>query len=80
MVILPIMPQSTQLFSAGVPEALVQKQTGHKSVESLRVYERVTESQRKTVSNIISPTVDAEIDLDSAYSLDEISVLESIVM
>ena len=36
---------ATQLFSAGVPEALVQKQTGHKSVESLRVYERVTESQ-----------------------------------
>ena len=36
-----------QLFSAGVPEALVQKQTGHKSIESLCIYERVTESQRK---------------------------------
>ena len=37
--------RATQLFDAGVPEALVQKQTGHKSLQSLRSYERVTENQ-----------------------------------
>ena len=70
---------ATQLFSAGVPEALVQKQTGHKSVESLRVYERVTESQRQTVSNIISPNVCDE-NLDSAFSEIDLSILESVVV
>lgn len=68
---------ATQLFSAGVPEALVQKQTGHKSVESLRVYERVTESQIKTVSNVIKPNIDDGIILDNAYSDDDLSIFES---
>ena len=48
---------ATQLFDAGVPEALVQKQTGHKSVESLRLYEWVTTSEKKVVSGIIRPIV-----------------------
>ena len=48
---------ATQLFNAGVPEVLVQKQTGHKSLDSLRLYERVTTSQKKVVSGIIRPIV-----------------------
>lgn len=39
-------------------------QTGHKSVKSLWVYERVTESQRKTVSSIVSPNVDNGINFN----------------
>ena len=33
---------ATTLFDAGVPEAIIQKRTGHKSLDGLRVYERVT--------------------------------------
>ena len=44
---------ATQLFDAGVPEALVQKQTGNKTLESLCLYERVTDNQRKVFSDII---------------------------
>ena len=55
---------ATQLFDAGVPEALVQKQTGNKTLESLCLYERVTDNQRKVFSDIIQPVVDP----DSAYS------------
>lgn len=65
---------ATQLFSAGVPEAIVQKQ---QAVESLRFYERVTESQGKTVSSIISPNVDDGINFDVTYSEDALSIFES---
>ena len=30
---------TSELFAAGVPEALIQKRTGHRSLESLRLYE-----------------------------------------
>ena len=30
---------ASELFATGVPEALIQKCTGHRSVESLRLYE-----------------------------------------
>ena len=41
-----------------------QKQTGHKSVEVLRLYERVTENQRKVVSGIVHPMVDRDSALE----------------
>ena len=82
---------ATQLFGAGIPEALVQKQTGHKSVESLRLYERVTEHQKRVVSNIIQPVVDPDsvyspsenqpvFDPDSVYSPSELSIFDSIIV
>ena len=52
---------ATQLYDAGVPEAVVQKQTEHKSVEALRLYERVTPKQQQLVSSIISPPADQNI-------------------
>ena len=58
-----------QLFDSGVPEASVQKQTSHKSLESLRTYERVTLNQKAAISelNFISQVVDP----DSAFSPSE---------
>ena len=35
-------PSTTTLFDAGVPEALIQKLSGHHSIKTLRMYERVT--------------------------------------
>ena len=43
------------LFDAGVPEAVIQKRTGHKSLDSLHLYERVTLEQEQNVANILTP-------------------------
>ena len=48
---------TTSLFDAGVPEAIIQKRTGHKSVDALRCYERVTLSQDMQVSAILNPSI-----------------------
>ena len=45
---------ATALFDAGVPEAVIQKRTGHKSVDVLRAYERVTIEQEKSVAKILT--------------------------
>ena len=36
---------TTTLFDAGVPEALIQKRSGHKSSKALQLYERITPEQ-----------------------------------
>ena len=45
---------ATALFSSGVSEAWVQHRTGHRSLEGLRKYERVTAEQELQVSSIPS--------------------------
>ena len=44
----------SQLFEAGVDEKVIQSRSGHRRLESLRMYERVTPAQEQTVSNILS--------------------------
>ena len=61
---------ATQLFGQEF-RRLVQKQTGHKSLESLCVY---AENQKRAVSNIICPVIDP----DSAYSVSDMSIFDSI--
>ena len=46
----------SQLFEAGVDEKLIQSRSGHRHLESLRMYERVNANQEQAVSNILSPT------------------------
>ena len=55
---------ATSLFSAGVPERIIQSRTGHSSVEArvynillveaLRKYERISENQEIAVSKILT--------------------------
>ena len=45
---------ASSLFSAGVPERIIQQRTGHRSLEALRLYERVTDDQNYLFSNCIS--------------------------
>ena len=45
---------TSTMYQAGVPEKIIQERTGHKSLESLRQYERTTESQLLDVSNVMS--------------------------
>ena len=48
---------ATELYESGVPEKLIQKRTGHRSLEALRVYERTNVQQHKAVSSILSAPV-----------------------
>jgi len=45
---------TSTMYQAGVPVKIIQEWTGHKSLESLRQYERTTESQLLDVSNVMS--------------------------
>ena len=47
---------TTTLFDAGVPEAIIQKRSGHCSTKALRTYERVTQDRDLAVSRILHST------------------------
>ena len=44
---------TTALFDAGVQESVIQKRTGHRSLDALRCYERDTPRQQLAVSQIL---------------------------
>ena len=44
---------ASTLFKANVPEKIIQKTTGHRSVEALRTYERVSSEQHRAVSSLL---------------------------
>lgn len=44
---------ATAMFQNGVPEKIIQKATGHRSLEALREYERVSTDQNVQVSKIL---------------------------
>ncbi|XP_064384924.1 zinc finger MYM-type protein 2-like isoform X2 [Halichondria panicea] len=45
---------ATELYNAGVPEKIIKERTGHRSLESLRMYERTSDKQHHAVSRILS--------------------------
>ena len=45
---------ATTLFDAGLPEKIIQKNTGHRSLEALRKYERVSVEQELEYSRILT--------------------------
>ena len=45
---------ATALFSVGVPEKIIQKNTGHRSLDSLRVYERISDEQHQETCKILT--------------------------
>ena len=55
---------TTELFRAGVPEAIIQQRTGHRSLEALREYEHHDTDQDEAISQIlISPSEKSEYSL-----------------
>ena len=46
---------TTALFSAGIPECIIQKRTDHRCLDALRTYERVTPAQEQAVAQILVP-------------------------
>ena len=48
---------ATTRFDAGTPEAVIQKRTGHRSLEALRTYKRVIPAQEQVVASVLAPVV-----------------------
>ena len=44
---------ASAMFQAGIPEHVIQKTTGHRSLKSLRCYERVSTDQHEQVSKVL---------------------------
>ena len=47
---------ATELYTAIIPEKIIQEHTGHRSVECLRMYEHTSDRQQHAVLNILSIT------------------------
>ena len=45
---------ATELYTAGVPEKIIQERTGHRCIESLRTYEHTSSKQQLAVSKVLS--------------------------
>ena len=44
---------ASAMFRANVPEKIIQRTTGHRSIEALRTYEQVSTEQQKAVSKVL---------------------------
>ena len=86
-------PGTTTLLDAGVPEALIQKWSGHRSTKALRMYERVTPDQDLAISHILhssskvlnepaskptTHTSQANFDPDASFSAEDLKIVNSI--
>ena len=47
---------ATTLFQSKVPEKIIQKTTGHRSLEALRKYEHTSTEQHQAVSKVMMST------------------------
>lgn len=84
---------TTTLFDAGVPEALIQKRSGHRSTKALRMYERVTPDQDLAISQILhslsklayapvskpnTSTLQPDFDPDASFSAKDLEIIDSV--
>ena len=51
---------ATEMLQAGVPEKVIQKRSGHRSTETLRLYERISDEQHKAATAVPSSTDKAD--------------------
>ncbi len=47
---------ATTLFQAGIPENVIQDRRGHRSLEGLRKYERISKQQQEAACKALLPT------------------------
>ena len=62
---------ATTLFTDGVPEKIIQNTTGHRSLDSLHCYERVSNEQQQASSRVLTardPNVTYDMELSSVKS------------
>ena len=51
---------ATRLFNSGVDEQLIMSRTGHRSIEGVRTYKRVSEEQAKAVSEVLNTATNGQ--------------------
>ena len=49
------------MFRVNVPEKIIQKTTGHRSIEALRSYECISEEQQRAVSRVMMTNTEYEV-------------------
>lgn len=62
---------ATQLYDVGIPENLIQERTGHRSVSSLRVYNRTTEAQKRKISASLNPSCPIKVSGNTKESYEQ---------
>ncbi len=60
---------ATRLYQAGVNEQLIMKRIGHRSIEGIRLYKRVSDIQEQAVSAIIQHGLFATSTITTATSV-----------
>ena len=55
---------ATATFQANVPDKIIQKTTGHRSIEALRSYERISTQQHQAVSRVLMSNRSFEKELE----------------
>ena len=65
---------ATMLFQNEIPERVIQTVTGHKSLDALRSYERISTKQHKEVSNVMMGCVRDSHSTSSSRTLDFSSI------
>lgn len=66
----------SQLFEAGVIEKIIQSRSGHRSLEALRLYERVISAQEKAVSTILASETQRKFHKELESTCSSSSVVE----
>ena len=64
---------TTALFAAGVPEKIIQKNTGHRSIEALRIYEHVSKEQHEAATCRVLTSLDHNASFSKEISKTAIS-------
>jgi integrase len=60
---------ATTLFQKNVPERVIQKVTGHRSLDALRSYEKISTAQHEDVSKIMTNKRNsANIDISDQFA------------
>lgn len=61
---------ATRLLKAGVPDKMALARTGHRTLESLREYQSLNETDNKQASDALSSCCDSEISLKEKCSVE----------
>lgn len=49
------------MYRQGIPEKAIQSRTGHKSIEALHTYERVSPDQERSICNVLANATNQQL-------------------
>ena len=57
------------MYRKGIPEKAIQSRTGHKSIEALRMYERVSTDQERGMCHVLSDVTNQQPSMPAVSNL-----------